>query len=71
LGADLARAIASAAQSGKLQPWGVIILLLYYFAEWSFQEIADLLHVHEAVVRREHTKALRALKETGLLDGYD
>lgn len=40
------------------------ILTLYYFEEWSYPEIAEMVHLTVEQVSDIHTKCLKKLKES-------
>jgi len=70
LGVDLLRAIESAVASGAISNFDRLVLILYYWRGDTLAEIADLFDLHEDVARRSLHKALRAIRDTGLLEGY-
>ncbi len=67
---DIRNAIEKARKRGSLDDWECVVLCLHYGLELSFRRIADVFNVHEDVVRRARTRALKALQDTGCLDGY-
>ncbi len=69
--ADVATAVKEAQKRGTLSSVGAVVLLLYYLEGRPLREVATLIHVSPSTVRRELREALKALRETGLLDGYE
>ena len=68
---DLQQAIDLAQARGDLTPFGTVILYQHYVWGWTFEQIGGHFDIHESTIRREHRKALQAIKNTGMLDGYD
>jgi DNA-directed RNA polymerase specialized sigma24 family protein len=71
LAADLHAAMDKAKEDGTLSPMDVAVLFMYYWRDLTFLEIADVLKISVDSVRRRHKRALEAIRETGLLEGYD
>ena len=69
LGVDLARAVEAAA-ADRLSGVESLVLLLHYVEGWETDEIAERLDMSYTQVRRTLRRALKALEETGLLQGY-
>lgn len=69
--ADVHRAIEEATRRGTIRPLGAMILWLFYAQELTITQIAEMLGVSEKTVSRYRDVALRALRDTGILQGYD
>jgi DNA-directed RNA polymerase specialized sigma24 family protein len=67
---DVRNALERAFQEGHIDNFDRWVLLHYYFRDMTMAEIAASADVHEDVIRRAINRALRALRETGYLDGY-
>jgi RNA polymerase sigma factor (sigma-70 family) len=70
LGVDLSRAVEEAFGSGRLSMWQRLVLYLHYFAGMTFDEIAEHASLPEWTVRRDHKRALEALRESPALRAY-
>ena len=70
LGVDLTAAITAALDCGSLSAMSASVIYLHYFIGLSMEEIGDALKLSYDQVRRSHKKALKAIRNTGLLDGY-
>ncbi len=68
---DVHRAIEEASRRGEMSNFQRLLLYLYYFLDVPFVHIAEVFDLHEAFVRRQHRAALQAIKDTGVLDGYE
>ena len=71
LSADLAAALTAAAHNGSVGACEFEVTYLYYWMGLTFAEIADTLDISEDAARRAHKRMLKALRETGLLEGYE
>ncbi|HUU53884.1 MAG TPA: sigma factor-like helix-turn-helix DNA-binding protein [Armatimonadota bacterium] len=69
LSVDLARAVEAAAAE-TLSGVDCLVLLLHYVEGWETDEIAKRVDMSYTQVRRTLKRALKALQETGLLQGY-
>ena len=70
LRADLQRAIDRALAREAISDRQVLVLYLHYVSEFSTDEIAGMMGVKRATVRRDMQRALRAIRDTGYLEGY-
>ena len=67
---DVHKAIDAAFQSASIDNFERLVLYFHYWLERTFVDIAEALDVHVDVVRRAQRRALKAIEETGLLEGY-
>lgn len=70
LGTDLAAAIEAACAAGALSGLSVMVLYLVYVQGTTLEEAAERLQVSYDQARRLRRRALQAIRDTGLLDGY-
>ena len=70
LRADLETAIEAAYKAGTLNAWDALVLYLTYIQDWACPKVAEHLQQSVSKTRRDRDRALRALRDTGLLKGY-
>ncbi len=68
---DLVAALRAAQNAGTLAPAGVVVLYWHYVEGETLDTIADRLHLSYDQVRTLHRESLHAIRETGLLEGYE
>ncbi len=71
LAADLIAALKAAGRSGSVTAREFEVTYLYYWMSLTFAEIADTLDISVDAARRAHKRMLEALRDTGLLEGYE
>ena len=71
LGVCLEKAIRTAVRRGSITPLDCAVLYLCYWHGYSDQEIAAEFRLSADAVWRRRKKALRALRDTGVLIGYE
>lgn len=70
LGVDLQRAMDHAVEAGILGHVQRLVIYLHYWHGLTLREIAEALGKDEEAVREELVGGLRAVKATGMLEGY-
>jgi DNA-directed RNA polymerase specialized sigma24 family protein len=68
---DLARAVEAAVRDGSLSGVESLALYLHYAQGWEMDRIAQRLGMRHGEARQALRRALKAIQQTGLLQGYE